>query len=108
MKPAAQKELPARVPKQWGDAQDEPRHNPGHTATCRDSEEGESTHFGDLIHLKQEHTLRIGFQNIGGISATKNKIKDDIIRCGIEKYEFDIFGLAEVILTGHMCQKLIA
>ncbi len=26
----------------------------------------------------------------------KNKIKDDIIRCRIKKYEFDIFGLAKV------------
>ncbi len=79
-----------------GGAQEEPRITPGHSAHCRDTEGEGSTHFGDYIQLKQEHTLRLGFQNIGGISAEKNRIKDDIIRCGIEKFDFDIFGMAEV------------
>jgi hypothetical protein len=79
-----------------GGAQEESRIRPGHSTHLRDTEGEGSTHFGDYIQLKQEHTLCIGFQNIGGIPAKKNRIKDDIIRCGIEKFDFDIFGLAEV------------
>jgi hypothetical protein len=48
-------------------------------------------HFGDKITKKSNNTLRIGFQNIGGIPTQKNKHKDDIIRLGIGKLEFDIW-----------------
>jgi hypothetical protein len=51
--------------------------------------------FGDSITKKQKNTLRIGYQNIGGFSFTSNSIKDDIIRQGINAFEFDIFGLSE-------------
>lgn len=94
MKPAAPCELLAIVPKPMGNAQGEPRQSPGYPAQSHYGGEG-STHFGDYIQLKREYTLHIGFQNIGEISGKKNKIKDNIICCGIEKFDFDIFGLAE-------------
>jgi hypothetical protein len=37
-------------------------------------------YFGDLITLKDSSTLRIGFQNIGGFTFKKDKLKDNIIR----------------------------
>jgi hypothetical protein len=40
--------------------------------------------FGDVVPIKQEHTLRIGFQNMGGFN-----------RQGLIKREFDIFSVAE-------------
>jgi hypothetical protein len=41
--------------------------------------------FGDLIPLKGANTLRIGFQNIGGFSFKKDRLKDDKIRMGISQ-----------------------
>jgi hypothetical protein len=35
--------------------------------------------YGDIPPLKQEHTLRVGFQNVGGVSTTRGKAKDDFI-----------------------------
>jgi hypothetical protein len=37
-------------------------------------------HFGDKIYVKQTNTLRIGFQNVGGLSTQGGKVKDDAIR----------------------------
>ncbi len=51
--------------------------------------------FGDMIKKKGKDTLRIGFQNIGGFPTNTGKIKEDLIRRGITKYEFDVFGCAE-------------
>lgn len=53
-------------------------------------------HYGDIITKKEKNTLQIGFQNIGRVPIHKDKHKDDIIRPGISKLEFDIFGIAEV------------
>jgi len=39
--------------------------------------------------------LRIGFQNIGGFPIQKGKYKERIIKTGITKWEFDVFGCAE-------------
>jgi hypothetical protein len=39
--------------------------------------------------------LRIGFQNIGGFPINKGKYKEGVIRRGITKWKFDIFGCAE-------------
>ncbi len=52
--------------------------------------------FGDKLLLKEKNILRIGFQNIGGISINKDTAKDDIIRVGIGEYDFDIFGFSEL------------
>jgi hypothetical protein len=41
-------------------------------------------------------TLRIGFQNIGGFSVLSNSSKDDILRYGVNLWEFDIFGMVEL------------
>jgi hypothetical protein len=51
--------------------------------------------FGDFITKKEENVLRIGFQNIGGFPTDKGKHKEGILRHGITKWEFDIFGCAE-------------
>lgn len=52
--------------------------------------------FGDEIERKGKNILRIGFQNVGGLSAQRNTAKDDMLRVGIGKYDFDIFGLSEL------------
>jgi hypothetical protein len=51
--------------------------------------------FGDFITRKEENILRIGFQNIGGFPIDRGKHKEGIIRKGITRWEFDVFGLAE-------------
>jgi hypothetical protein len=51
--------------------------------------------FGDDITKKGKDSLRIGFQNIGGFPTSTGKIKDELIRKGITKFEFDVFGCAE-------------
>jgi len=55
-------------------------------------------YFGDEIENKRNNILRIGFQNIGGFPSSKRKIKEDNIRMGLSKWEFDIFGCAETNL----------
>jgi len=54
--------------------------------------------FGDVIENKRNNTLRIGFQNVGGFPSQKGKIKEDNIRIGLTKWEFDIFGCVETNL----------
>lgn len=56
---------------------------------------GAEDRFGDSITKKGNNILRIGFQNIGGLPTHAGMIKDEILRRGISKYDFDIFGLAE-------------
>ncbi len=51
--------------------------------------------FRDIITKKGENVLRIGFQNIGGFLIDRGKHKEGIIRQGITKWEFDVFGMAE-------------
>jgi hypothetical protein len=46
------------------------------------------------LELKNGNTLRIGFQNIGGVPLEAGKAKDNSIRTGITKFNFDIFGIA--------------
>jgi len=54
--------------------------------------------FGDNIYVRQENILRIGFQNAGGFPTQKGKAKEDNIRQGILKWDFDIFGMVETNL----------
>jgi hypothetical protein len=51
--------------------------------------------FGNVIPKKDSNILCIGFQNIGSFPIDTNKLKDDIIRCGVTAWDFDIFGFAE-------------
>jgi hypothetical protein len=51
--------------------------------------------FGDPIYKKPNHVLRIGYQNIEGLSFSANSVKDDVIRTGLNTWEFDIFGMSE-------------
>ncbi len=53
-------------------------------------------YWGDDIAKKPAHILRLGFQNIGGFSFSSGSNKDDKIRHGINLWEFDIVGLAEL------------
>jgi len=54
--------------------------------------------FGDVMENKRNNVLRIGFQNVGGFPINKSKIKEDNIRIGLTKWEFDIFGCAKMNL----------
>jgi hypothetical protein len=54
--------------------------------------------FGDEVKTKHETTLRIGFQNVGRFPAKRGQLKEDIIWQGLIKWEFDIFGMAEMNL----------
>jgi hypothetical protein len=51
--------------------------------------------FGDPMYKKPHQVLRIGYQNIGGLSFTSDSVKDEIIRTGINSWEFDVFGMSE-------------
>ncbi len=52
--------------------------------------------YGDQITPKEKHTVRLGFQNIGGVSTKAGSAKDDYIQHNITKYKFDVIGLAEI------------
>jgi hypothetical protein len=39
--------------------------------------------FGDPIYKKPPQVLRIGYQNIGGLSFSSGSVKDDVIRTGL-------------------------
>jgi hypothetical protein len=51
--------------------------------------------FGDPMYRKPHQVLRIGYQNIGGLSFTSDSLKDEIIRTGINSWEIDIFGMSK-------------
>jgi hypothetical protein len=61
--------------------------------------------FGDSIYVKTNNTLRIGFQNVGGFPTQTGKIKEDNIRLGVQKWEFDVFGMVEVNLEWRLLQE---
>jgi hypothetical protein len=61
--------------------------------------------FGDVIACKLRNVLRIGFQNVGGFPVQRGKIKEDIIRLGLNKYEFDFFGFVETNLDCRMLRE---
>lgn len=44
---------------------------------------------------KEKNVLRISFQNKGGFPIDRGKHKEGIIRKGITKWEFDVFGFVE-------------
>jgi hypothetical protein len=41
-----------------------------------------------------KNSVRIGFQSIGGFPTDRTNVKEELIRFGISKFEFDIFGIA--------------
>jgi hypothetical protein len=61
--------------------------------------------FGDCIGMKQDNILRIGFQNVGGFLAQCGKIKEDNIRQGLLKWEFDFFGMVEMNLDWRVSKE---
>jgi hypothetical protein len=65
----------------------------------------QSTPFGDVIPFKKENILCIGFQNIGGFPVKKSKIKEDLIRQGLIKWDFDVFGVAETNEDWRLCRE---
>jgi len=62
-------------------------------------------HFGDSIYVKQNNTLRIGFQNVGGFPTQKGKIKEENIRQGVTKWDFDIFGMVDMNLDWQLLNE---
>jgi hypothetical protein len=67
----------------------------GHRADNAGTTRSNNVNFSDNIQKKDNTTLRIGFQNISGLPSKSGKLKDELLRKGISKFEFDIFGLAE-------------
>jgi hypothetical protein len=63
-------------------------------------------HLGDEMCVKNNNTLRIGFQNVGGFPTSPGKLKEDNTRLGLQKWDFDIFGVAEVRMVGASTYKL--
>lgn len=61
--------------------------------------------FGDEICAKNDNTLRIGFQNVGGFPTTFGKLKEDNIRLGLQEWDFDIFGMAEINLDWRVLKE---
>jgi len=61
--------------------------------------------FGDKIYVKNSNTLRLGFQNVGGFPTQGGKIKEDNIRMGLQKFDFDIFGMAELNIDWRMVKE---
>lgn len=47
---------------------------------------------------KNERTLCLCFQNIGGVPSKAGHIKDEFLRGGISKYDIDIMGVVETNL----------
>jgi hypothetical protein len=62
--------------------------------------------FGDEMNVKNATTLRIDFQNVGGFPTKLGKLKEDNIRQGIQKWEFDIFGMVETNLDWRVLSEL--
>jgi hypothetical protein len=62
-------------------------------------------YFGDFIVKKDSNTLRIGFQNIGGFSIKKGKLKDDTVRMGITQWDFDVFGFSETNIDWRLASE---
>jgi hypothetical protein len=55
------------------------------------------TGFGDTMGPLSEGNLRIGFQNIGGLSSN-NEEHDKLLQHFIQSNSFDVFGINEVNL----------
>jgi Reverse transcriptase (RNA-dependent DNA polymerase) len=90
-------ELLALVPELQGTPPSERRGQRGEfRGTRQEFTAYDDDYFGDQITKKDSNMLRIGFQNVGGFTLNKNKLKDNNIRYGIQKWEFDIFGFAEM------------
>ncbi len=49
--------------------------------------------------------MRLGFQIIGGFPIDRGKHKEEIIRQGITKWEFDVFGCPETNVDWRMVSE---
>ena len=85
--PAAHRQLLATAP----NLMDSYPVNTRHRTQDNMTEQEGAGFYGDIPPLKYKNTLTIGFQNVGGVPTTRGKIKDDFIRLGINKFNFDIF-----------------
>ena len=61
--------------------------------------------FGDWIDVKEKNILRVGFQNIGGFPTQRGKLKEDSIRQGLTRWDFDVFGMAEINLDWRLVKE---
>jgi hypothetical protein len=59
--------------------------------------------FGNNFPKKGANTLRIGFQNIGGLPKNNYKRNNDLLRQGITSHDFDIFGIAKTNVDWRSC-----
>jgi len=77
------------------------------TEESRDLQSGDSFvgNFGDNVTMKKDNSLRIGFQNVGGLPARRGKIKDDAFRYALFKWDFDIFRVAETNVDWHVVKE---
>jgi hypothetical protein len=99
-------ELLALVPESESSPLYERRDQKGEAGDTRQEvDEYEEDCFGDYIRKKDSNMLCIGFQNVGGFTLNTNKLKDDIIRHGIKKWEFDIFGFAETNINWRLLKE---
>jgi len=88
-------------------------HGDASSETSRDSEDSRGLQqgdlyvgkFGDCMYVKQENTLRIGFQNAGGFPTQLGKLKEDAIRQGLVRWEFDVFGMVETNLDWRVLKE---
>ena len=52
--------------------------------------------YGNLLGLKLENILRLGYINIGGLGTRKVSSKDEFLYQYIQQKQMDIFGIGEV------------
>jgi hypothetical protein len=64
-----------------------------------------SDRFGDDVSVKSKNTLRIAFQNIGGLPIQRSDIKEDYIRLGLSNWNFDVFGLVKTNLDWRLIEE---
>jgi hypothetical protein len=62
-----------------------------------DDDDDDDTGFGDTLRPLNETNLRIGFQNIRGLSSS-NTETNKILQHFIKSNAFDFFGISEVNL----------
>lgn len=61
--------------------------------------------FRDNIQKKNNNTLQICFQNIGGLPSQAGMLKDEILKKSISMFDFDVFGLAETNVDWRVPQE---
>ena len=74
----------------------------GEANTPEDNREEECPWGDQWKEEKDEKVLRIGFLNVGGLTAEAHSTKDLDLRQSLSKQDFDIFGMSETNLAWHL------